>query len=88
MKAEPANPTYLDTYAWILFVKGNYAEARLYIDEAIKNDKDSSNVVLEHCGDIYYMTGDAEAALKYWKQAWEPLGYAETENTKKEIYIR
>lgn len=36
VKAEPNNSTYLDTYAWILFVKGNYAEARLYIDEAIK----------------------------------------------------
>ena len=31
VKAEPNNSTYLDTYAWILFVKGNYAEARLYI---------------------------------------------------------
>ena len=32
VKAEPNNSTYLDTYAWILFEKGNYAEARLYID--------------------------------------------------------
>ena len=26
VKAEPNNATYLDTYAWILFEKGNYAE--------------------------------------------------------------
>ena len=31
VKAEPNNSTYLDTYAWILFEKGNYAEARIYI---------------------------------------------------------
>lgn len=69
VKAEPNNATYLDTYAWILFEKGNYAEARLYIDDAMKNDGGKSDVIVEHCGDIYYMTGDVDVALKYWKQA-------------------
>ncbi len=71
VKAEPNNSTFLDTYAWILFEKGNYAEARIYIDDAIKNGGDKSDVVVEHCGDIYYMNGDVEGALKYWKQAKE-----------------
>ena len=69
VKAEPNNATYLDTYAWILFVKGNYAEARIYIDNAMKADGDKSDVVVEHCGDIYYMTGDVDGALKYWQQS-------------------
>lgn len=69
VKAEPGNATYLDTYAWILFEKGNYAEARLYIDDAMKNGGGQSEDVVEHCGDIYYMTGDVDGALKYWKQA-------------------
>ncbi len=71
VKAEPNNATYLDTYAWILFEKGNYAEARLYIDDAMKNDGGKSDVIVEHCGDIYYMTGDVDKALEYWKQALE-----------------
>ena len=71
VKAEPNNSTYLDTYAWILFEKGNYAEARLYIDDAMKNDGAKSDVIVEHCGDIYYMTGDVDGALKYWKQSLE-----------------
>ena len=71
VKAEPDNATYLDTYAWILFEKGNCAEARLYIDDAMKNDGGKSDVIVEHCGDIYYMTGDADKALEYWKQALE-----------------
>lgn len=71
VKAEPNNSTYLDTYAWILFEKGNYAEARIYIDNAMKNDGEKSDVIVEHCGDIYFMTGDAEGALKYWKKALE-----------------
>ncbi|WP_286145002.1 tetratricopeptide repeat protein, partial [Bacteroides caecimuris] len=64
VKAEPNNSTYLDTYAWILFEKGNYAEARIYIDNALKNDGEKSDVIVEHCGDIYFMTGDVEGALK------------------------
>lgn len=71
VKAEPNNSTYLDTYAWILFEKGNYAEARIYIDNAMKNDGEKSDVIVEHCGDIYFMTGDVEGALKYWKKALE-----------------
>lgn len=72
VKAEPKNGTYLDTYAWILFEKGNYAEARLYIDDAMKTDEGAkSDTVVEHCGDIYYMTGDVDGALKYWERALE-----------------
>lgn len=70
VKAEPANATYLDTYAWILFMKGNYAEARIYIDDAMTSDEGkASEVIVEHCGDIYYMTGDTEGALRYWQQS-------------------
>ena len=71
VKAEPNNSTYLDTYAWILFEKGNYAEARIYIDNAMKSDGGKSDVIVEHCGDIYFMTGDVEGALNYWKKALE-----------------
>ncbi|TWJ16648.1 lipopolysaccharide biosynthesis regulator YciM [Bacteroides zoogleoformans] len=89
VKADPNNPTYLDTYAWILFVKGNYAEARLYIDEAVKNDTEKSNVVVEHCGDIYYMTGDAEGAMNFWKQAWDGGNRSDTlkQKIQKKKYI-
>lgn len=69
VKAEPKNDTYLDTYAWILFEKGRYTEARIYIDEAMKNGGEESATIVEHCGDIYYMLGDVDKALAYWKQA-------------------
>ena len=69
VKAEPTNSTYLDTYAWILFEKGKYAEARIYIDQAILNGGDKSSVVVEHGGDIYYQVGEPDKALEYWKQS-------------------
>ena len=89
VKAEPDNATFLDTYAWILFEKGNYAEARIYIDNAMKSDQEKSDVIVEHCGDIYYMTGDVDGALKYWQQALDMGSQSKTlkEKIKKKKYI-
>lgn len=71
IKAEPNNATYLDTYAWILFQQQRYEEAKIYIDQVLRNDKDPSGVVLEHVGDIYMKTGDTQKALEYWQKAIE-----------------
>lgn len=71
IKAEPKNSTYLDTYAWILFRKGKYAEAKIYIDDALKNGGDESDVIVEHAGDIYFLNGEKEKALELWIQARE-----------------
>ena len=79
VKAEPTNGTYLDTYAWILFEKGKYAEARIYIDQAMQNGGNTSSVVVEHCGDIYYLNGEREKAVEFWKQA-EKLSKEPVEN--------
>lgn len=69
--AEPNNATYLDTYAWILFMKGRYSEAKSYIDQALSVESDSTigPVVIEHAGDIYAMNGDTSKAVEYWKKA-------------------
>jgi tetratricopeptide (TPR) repeat protein len=82
VKAEPNNATYLDTYAWILFEKGKYTEARIYIEQAVQQGTDKSSVVMEHCGDIHYKCGDTEKALKYWQEA-EKLAEEATEKEDK-----
>lgn len=71
IKAEPKNSTYLDTYAWILFMQKRYAEAQIYIDQALANDTDSvqSPVVVEHAGDIHAMNNELGKAVDYWQQA-------------------
>lgn len=86
VKAEPDNATFLDTYAWILFVKGRYEEARVYIDNAMKADKEKSSEVVEHCGDIYYMLGETERAVEYWKEALQ-IG-SESEVLKEKIRLK
>ena len=73
IKAEPQNSTYLDTYAWILFLQKRYPEALEYINQAVVSDTDSiqSAVILEHAGDIHAVNGKTTEALDYWKKALE-----------------
>ena len=61
----------------------------IYIDNAMKNDGEKSDVIVEHCGDIYFMTGDAEGALKYWKKALEMGSESKTlkQKIEKKKYI-
>ena len=71
IKADPKNATYLDTYAWILFMEGRYAEAKIYIEQALQNDSDSNAVITEHAGDILIQNHDIDRALALWRQALE-----------------
>ena len=83
VKAEPTNPTYLDTYGWVLFRQGAYTMAKIYIENAVKYSEDEPSAeVLEHYGDILYKTGDKEKALEQWKKAKE-LGSDSTTLDKK-----
>lgn len=71
IELEPGNATYLDTYAWVLFKKERYNEAKFIIERAVDNMDEPNGVIIEHHGDILYMTGDIEGAVVQWKQALE-----------------
>ena len=122
---DPDNPTYIDTYAWVLFKQKDYPAAKRQIDRAFDvysryNDSimavdtvssaelfrevasdelvemvtgESSEEAVEHeealveevvdvleaeipnseiydhAGDIYFMNGEPDEALNYWKEA-------------------
>jgi len=82
IKIEPNNSTYLDTYAWIFFVKGNYVLAKIYIEKALENDKTNSPELVDHYGDILYMTGEKEKAVEQWIKAKELGKESETLDRK------
>lgn len=72
IKAEPMNPTFLDTYGWVLYEQGSYFMAKIYIEKAIEYSKEGPSAdVLEHYGDILYQTGDKQKASEQWKKAKE-----------------
>lgn len=147
LHAEPDNPTYIDTYAWVLFKQKDYAAARRQIDRALAvydSYKDSVNAVVadsaailfnelaqdelaemitgetadgqlalenaedallveeieeeeglietpnseiyDHAGDIYFMNGEPDAAMNFWREAL--LLDPENEKIKKKITHR
>ena len=78
------NIACLNNYAYYLSIKGEQLdkaeqmsyrtikaepEARIYIDQTLQNDSDTSAVLLEHAGDIYYHVGDTDKALVFWQQS-------------------
>lgn len=75
--AEPENVNYLDTYAWIKFIKGDYAMAKELMDRLLpllaeQVDSDPQLPVAgiyEHAGDVYFMNGLGEQAKEYWNKA-------------------
>lgn len=73
--AEPTNPTYLDTYAWILYRQGQYTQARIYIDETLSHlpaeelEAPSAASLYDHAGDIYFRLGDTDKAMNHWQHA-------------------
>ena len=69
IKAEPKNPTYLDTYAWVLYKLGRYEDALKYMNKVFKYEKNPQGINYEHLGDIYYQLGDTKNAVKNWKKA-------------------
>ncbi len=69
VKMDPKNSTYLDTYGWVLFQKGEYVIARVYLQNAVDNGADKNSEVLEHLGDALFKTDEKEEAVKMWEKA-------------------
>jgi tetratricopeptide (TPR) repeat protein len=69
LQKDPKSVTFLDTYAWIYFKQGNYATAKMYIQQAVNYGGDKDADVLEHYGDILYKNGEEAEGVKAWNQA-------------------
>lgn len=65
----PGQPSYQDTYGWILYVQGKYEDARKWLQMALDNGGNENGTILEHMGDVLYKLGDVSGALEYWKKA-------------------
>ena len=74
VEAQPENPTYLDTLAWILYLKGQYPEALELQEKAmdsIGEEAEASGEYWDHMGDIQMMNGLKDKAVESWKKALE-----------------
>ena len=68
-KLSGTNPTYSDTHAWVLYMKGEYEQAKKIMQQAISLDRTNSTELMIHYGDIYLALGDEFMAKLYWKKA-------------------
>ena len=62
---EPDNPTYLDTYGWILFLRGKAKQAKPYFKHAMLYGGKDSAVVLMHFSKVLEKLGEADLANYY-----------------------
>lgn len=78
----PDQPTYEDTYGWILYKLERYVEAEIWLKKAVMGEGNSS-VILEHYGDVLYQVNRPQEALEYWIKAEQAGG--ESDNLKQKI---
>jgi tetratricopeptide (TPR) repeat protein len=67
-KSHPDNSSYLDTYAWVLYMREKYKEARKVMEKAIATGQ-AGAVHYEHYGDILFQLGNIDEAVKQWRTA-------------------
>jgi len=64
---QPEEPAILDSMGWVLYRKGEYEEALVYLNKAFERFPDPE--VAAHLGEVLWITGDTEAALAIWRAA-------------------
>jgi tetratricopeptide (TPR) repeat protein len=71
LQLQPGSKSFLDTYGWILFQQGKYAEAKDFIEQAIKAGGDDDGTLFDHLGDIYFKLQNTPKAMENWQKARE-----------------
>ncbi|WP_194349940.1 tetratricopeptide repeat protein [Pontibacter beigongshangensis] len=87
VERHPNNPTYLDTYAWVLYKLEDYQAARKYLEQAIAVSDDAT--IVEHYGDVLYKLGQQDEAVKQWQRAkvkGEASAFIEQKIKEKKLY--
>ena len=71
----PSEPTYLDTYGWIEYKKGDFEKAKTFVQKAIDLAGPSADATLyDHLGDIYYKLNNKDKAEENWRKSKDKGG--------------
>ncbi|KAA0990659.1 tetratricopeptide repeat protein [Dyadobacter aurulentus] len=63
------NPTYLDTHAWVLYIRKDYKKAKEFLEKAMTDSSTVSGTIVEHYGDVLFKLGERDNAVAQWKRA-------------------
>ena len=67
---DPYNGAYLDSLGWVYFRLGRLELAEENLLKAIERLR-TTGVVYDHLGDLYYLKGDPDEAVRFWRKAME-----------------
>ena len=68
LKYKPDDGYITDSLGWVLYKKGLFQEALIYLEKAVQLTSDDP-IILEHLGDAYLKVDDIENALKYYQES-------------------
>jgi tetratricopeptide (TPR) repeat protein len=85
----PDSPNFIDTYAWLMFLKGNYTEAETLLKKAMSLSAIPNGTILEHFGDVLFKLNKIEQAVLSWQKAKQTGGASQLieEKILKKHYI-
>lgn len=66
---QPRQRAYLDTYGWLLYKKGEFDKAKIWLLRALNSLGRDDPVVYDHLGDTFWQLGQKAEAIEYWNQA-------------------
>ena len=78
------HPGALDSLAWVLFKKKNYAEAKKHLLEAVKGDEGRHVEIFDHLADVHIALGEKKEAVEVWKKALELENVSKRDEARKE----
>ncbi|MBC7933230.1 MAG: tetratricopeptide repeat protein [Rubrivivax sp.] len=68
VRADPSNPSFLDSLGWVYFKLGKFKEAERYLSDAARRNP-ASSAIQEHLGDLFQRLGQREKAQTSWRKA-------------------
>ena len=65
----PRQAAYLDTYGWLLYKKGEFAEAKKWLLRGSRSRSGDDPVIRDHLGDTCWRLGQSPEAIEHWTTA-------------------
>jgi len=65
----PRQAAYLDTYGWLMYKKGEFAEAKKWLLRGNRGRGGEDPVIHDHLGDTYWRLGQSAEAIEHWTTA-------------------
>ncbi len=65
----PHQAAYLDTYGWLMYKKGEFAEAKKWLLRGNRGRNGEDPVIHDHLGDTCWRLGQSAEAIEHWTTA-------------------